>query len=321
MKLENINRLDEALELNREYLIIEGILSDLIATGITKFQTWATGHGKVVEQLGMLNYVNAAKELDISLLDDSPEAEKWWKSAVDVINKKHGGKATPKERLGLITKVKAKISPMINRDLEDTEARMAELYAKRTGNSGADTDRLFASLFGDAAPAPKSRKRRKTRREYAMESIGQHIATALDMLDPKKRVHKGVQLIRASNNARIATAAISMLSHDIDVINVDRKLKSSNKNQTTRKTKEKKPLQFKRVYELAMFINKCMVESSKSDKDEKYWTRKVRDYAKKLGIRLKIENLPRRPYPEDFEQFKQKYAPKPVLKPGEKVRP
>jgi hypothetical protein len=317
MKLENINRLDEALELNREYLIIEGILSDLVATGITKFQTWVAGHDKVVEQLGMLNYVNAAKELDVSLLDDSPEAEKWWKSAADAINKKHGGKATPRERAELIVKARAKIGPMINRDLEDTEARMAELYAKRTGNNEADTDKLFAQLFSGASPRP--RKRRKTRREYAMEGIGQHISTALDMLDPKKRVHKGVQLIRASNNARIATTAISMLSHNIDVINVDRKLRSSNKNQATKTVKEKKPLQFKRVYELAMFINKCMAESSKSNKDEKYWARKVRDYAKKLGIRLKIENLPRRPYPEDFEEFKQKYAPKPVLKPGEKV--
>ncbi|MFA5767819.1 MAG: hypothetical protein WC919_07925, partial [Candidatus Paceibacterota bacterium] len=118
MKSENINRLDEALELDRQYLIIEGLLSDLIATSVSKIQTYIAARDKVVEQLGLRNYINAARDLEVSLLDDSPAADEWWQAAATAVDKKHGGKSTPRERAALIAKIKAKVKPLINRDME-----------------------------------------------------------------------------------------------------------------------------------------------------------------------------------------------------------
>jgi hypothetical protein len=319
MKLVNINRLDEALLLNRQYPIIEGLLSDLIANGISKFQTYIAGHNKVVEQLGLLNYIKAAKELNTSLLDDSSEADDWWQSAISAIDKKHGGRATKKERAMLIAKAKAKIGPIINRDLENTKDRLAALYAQRTGNT--DVDKLFEILFNKAGSTPTPRRRSnyayESRDTYTcVEGIGQTISNALDMLDPKKRVYKGAELIRSGNNGRIATIAISILSQQLDAINTNRKQKTTNKKPPIPST----PLTKK--YDMAMFINRCMRDASKQanqDKDEGYWIRRIRAKAKRMGMNIDLRRLPAKPYPKDFDEFREQYGPKPVLKPGQRA--
>ena len=310
MKAENINRLDESLELDRQYLIIEGLLSDLIATGVSKIQTYIAARDKVVEQLGLKNYVNAARDLEVSLLDDSPIADDWWKSVAAIVDKKHGGKATPKERAALITRIKAKVEPLINRDMENTEDRLAAYYAQKTGQDEARVEQLFDILFGGR----QSKSRKHHRHAYA-EDIWDKIATGLDMLDPKKRVMRGAQMIRANNNARIATIAISVLSQQLDTINVDRKLKQANKQPPIPSTA------LTRKYEMAMFINKCMADASKGankDKSPAYWVRKIRNKAKRMGMGIKINKMPTRPYPKDFDEFRRQYG-KPVLKPGQRV--
>ncbi|MCK9557564.1 MAG: hypothetical protein M0R50_05935 [Candidatus Cloacimonetes bacterium] len=314
MKLENISKLDEDIEVGIQYLVIENLLSDLIATGIAKFQTYAAARDKVAEKLNLSNYIAFAKDMDSSLLDDTPEADKWWKSAVNAINKKHGGLATAQERMELISKVKNKISPSVNRDLENTETRLANFYAQKTGND--NTNQLFDILFGNA---PKTKKKR--RHAYAegvqTEDLVGSISNALDMLDPKKRVLKGAALIRASHNAKIATLAISLLSLGLDTINTNRKSRKRPSQQTP---SQQTPLQKK--YEMAMFINRCMVNASKQDnegKDRKYWLGRIRDKARRMGMRINLPNLPSKPYPKDFEEFKQKYGSKPPLKPGQRV--
>jgi hypothetical protein len=310
MQLENINRLDEALELDRQYLVIEGLLSDLITTSVSKIQTYIAARDKVVEQLGLRNYIDAARDLEVSLLDDSPASEKWWQSAAAAVDKKHGGKSTPKERAVLIAKIKAKVEPLINRDMENTEDRLAAYYAQRTGQDSERVERLFDILFGDKAPRP-----RKRRRPAYAEDIWDKISTGLDMLDPKKRVMRGAQMIRANNNARIATIAISVLSQQLDTINVDRKIQASNKKPPVPST----PLT--RKYEMAMFINKCMIDASKQankDKSPGYWVQKIRNKAKRMGMNITINKMPTQPYPKNFEDFRQQYG-KPVLKPGHKV--
>jgi len=309
MKLENINRLDEVLELDRQYLVIEGLLSDLIATGVSKIQTYIAARDRVVEQLGLRNYIDAAKDLEVSLLDDSPAADKWWQSAAAAVDKKHGGRSTPRERAALIAKIKAKVEPMINRDMENTEERLATYYAQRTGQDAERVERLFNILFGDA-PGPRNR-----RHSAYSEDIWDKISTGLDMLDPKKRVMRGAQMIRANNNARIATIAISVLSQQLDTINVDRKQQDANKKPPLPSTA------LTRKYEMAMFINKCMVDASKQankDKSPGYWVQKIRNKAKRMGMNIAINRMPTRPYPKDFEDFRRQYG-KPVLKPGQKV--
>jgi hypothetical protein len=311
MKSENINRLDEALELDRQYLIIEGLLSDLIATSVSKIQTYIAARDKVVEQLGLRNYINAARDLEVSLLDDSPAADEWWQAAATAVDKKHGGKSTPRERAALIAKIKAKVKPLINRDMEDTEERLAAYYAQRTGQDEKKVERLFDILFGDRAPKPRRR-----RRDYAYaEDVWDKVSASLDMLDPKKRVMRGAQMIRANNNARIATIAISILSQQLDTINVDRKLKTANKKPPIPST------QLTQKYEIAMFINKCMRDASKlanKDKDPGYWVQKIRNKAKRMGLKIQFNRMPLKPYPTNFEEFRQQYG-KPVLKPGHKV--
>jgi hypothetical protein len=311
MKLENINRLDESLELDRQYLIIEGLLSDLIATSVSKIQTYIAARDKVVQQLGLKNYINAARDLEVSLLDDSPEADEWWQSAAAAVDKKHGNKTTPRERAAIVAKIKAKVTPMINRDTEDLEDRLAAYYAQRTGQDNQKVERLFNILFGSEAPKPKKRRRTHA---YS-EDIFDKISVGLDMLDPKKRVMRGAQMIRANNNARIATIAISILSQQIDTISVDRKLRDSNKQPPIPST----PLTQK--YEIAMFINKCMRDASKlanKDKTPGYWVQKIRNKAKRMGLKIQFNKMPSRPYPTDFDEFKRQYG-KPVLKPGQKV--
>jgi hypothetical protein len=311
MKLENINRLDEALELDRQYLIIEGLLSDLIATGVSKIQTYIAARDKVVEQLGLRNYIDTARDLEVSLLDDSPAAKKWWQAAAAAVDKKHGGKSTPRERAALIAKIKAKIEPLINRDMENTEDRLAAYYAQRTGQDEERVERLFDILFGDRAPKP-----RKRRHPAYAEDIWDKISTGLDMLDPKKRVMRGAQMIRANNNARIATIAISVLSQQIDAISTGRRLKDSNKQPPPIPST---PLVQK--YKIAMFINRCMRDASKSankNKSPGYWVQKIRDKAKRMGLKIQFNRMPSKPYPTDFDEFRQQYG-KPVLKPGQKV--
>jgi hypothetical protein len=314
MKLENINRLDESLELGRQYLIIEGLLADLVATSVSKIQTYIAARDKVVQQLGLKNYVDAARDLEVSLLDNSSEADKWWQAAAAAVDKKHGGKSTPKERAAIIAKIKAKVEPIINRDMENTEDRLATYYAKKTGQDSRRVERLFDILFGDSAPKPK--RQRRSRRDYAYsEDIWDKVSSGLDMLDPKKRVLRGAQMIRANNNARVATVAISILSQQFDKINVGRKLNDIGKKPP--------PIPLTQKYEMAMFINKCMLDASKhanKDKDPGYWVHKIRNKAKRMGMKITINQLPTQPYPKDFEEFKRQYG-KPVLKPGQKVQP
>jgi hypothetical protein len=324
MRLEDISRLDEALELDKQYLVIESLLADIIDATKTKFQTYIDGHNKVVEKLGLLHYVKTARQLNVSLLDDSPEANDWWESAVNIINRKHGGKATKKERAELITKARAKIGPMINRDLENTQNKLADLYARRTGNSSANVDRMFEILFGtsESEKAPKPRRRRKSHyyeSKVYEEGWGQTISTAIDMLDPKKRIYKGAEIVRSSNNERIATIAISLLSRQLDTINVDRKLKMANR------AAKKPPIPatpLTNKYKMAMFINKCMLDASKGinkDKGQEYWMNKIQSKAKRMGVRIRMNHLPAKPYPRDFDEFRQQYGPKPALRPGQRA--
>ena len=302
MKLENINRLNEAMELSRQNAIIEGILSDFVASKVSQFQTWVAGHDKEVEHLGLSGFIKAAKNLDVSLLDDLPEADEWWQSVAIAIDKRQGGQATKRQRAAIIAKAKAKIDLVINRDLEDTRSRLEELISTRGSN--ANVDKLFSILFGGRA-----KPRKKARRAYAEsrinEGFGQTISNALDMLDPQKRLKLGSALIRSSNNARIASIAIPLIANKLDVLRVGR----------TFKTVKKPPVPstpLTRKYEMAMFINKCMADSSKGkykDKDEEYWLERIRAKAKRMGMKIDIPKLPTQPYPKDFAEFRQKYNP------------
>ena len=305
MKLQNLNRLDEALELNRQRLVVEGLLDDFVTAGIATAQRWMSSHQDDVKQLGFGSYVKSAKNIGTSLLDDSPEADEWWQGVITAIDRKLGSRTSKKQRLELIAKVKAKIDPVINRDLENVKEKLMQSSAG--GHSAAR--KLLDTLFDDEkAPAPK--RQRKTRRQYAEESVcreglGDLISNALDMLDPKKRVIKGASLIRASNNARIAAIAISMLSQHLDSANVARRLKAANRKPPVPKT----PLT--RKYEMAMFINKCMLDASKAvnkDKPQEFWVRRIKDKAKRIGMTIKFDRLPSKPYPKDFDEFRQKFG-------------
>ena len=295
MKLENMNRLDEALGLSRQNAIIEGILSDFVASKVSQFQSWVSGHNKEVEQLGLSGFIKAAKDLDVSLLDDRPEADEWWKSLVTMIDKKQGGHATWRQRAEIVANAKAKIDLVINRDLEDARDRLEQLVSARDSN--ADVDKLFDTLFGGRTP----KSGRKTRREYATEGkinegLGRTISNALDMLDPKKRIRLGSAMIRSSNNARIAAIAIPMIAKKLDMLNVGKRF--------TKRKPTKKPLEQAR-YEIATFINNCMTNSSQAKhkgKSQAYWLGRIRAKAKQLGYRIDMEQLPTQPL--DLEKYK-----------------
>jgi hypothetical protein len=293
MKLANINRLDEALLLGREELACEGILSDLIGSKVSQFQSWVSGHDKEVERLGLSDFIKAAKALDVSLIDDSPTSDEWWFSLINAISKKYGGYITPKQRAEIIDKARTKADLIVNRDLEDIKSRFETLTKHKRRN--AEVDAIFNRLFS-----------RKPNRRYTesriQESLGQSIASALDMLDPQKRIKRGTAMIRASNNARIAAMAIPYVAKQFH---------------EKRRFRDKKPkipsTPLTRKYEMAMYINKCMVDSSKTkyrDKPEKYWLQRINAKARRMGMRIDIPHLPTKPYPIDFGEFKRKYGPK-----------
>jgi hypothetical protein len=295
MKLANINRLDDILSLGREELVCEGIISDLIGSKVSQFQSWVSGHDKEVERLGLSDFIKAAKTLDVSLIDDSPESNEWWLSLINAIAKKYGGYITPKQRAEIIDKARTKADLIVNKDLEDVKSRFAALTKHNRRN--AEVDEIFNRLFGI--------KRKPNRRHYTegkiQESLGQSIASALDMFDPKKRIKRGAAMIRASNNARIAAMVIPYVA------------KQFHEKRRFRTKKPKIPsTPLTRKYEMAMYINKCMVDSSKTkyrDKPEKYWLQRINAKAKRMGMRIDIPHLPTKPYPTDFNEFKRKYGP------------
>lgn len=342
MKLQDINRLDEAIALHRANQIVEGILSDIVASGVTSMQTWLKGHGKTVEQLGLQGLVAAARKLNVSLLDDSEEANAWWKSAFDAFQAKHGYKITKGDRLKLITSIKAKIEPEVNRDLEDVKKRLEDVAAQRSkqGKSSFDVSKLYKAVFGDEEePAPR---RRRSRRELAdveegkvikgvyVEGLADTISNALDVLDPNKRAMKGAALIRASNNAKIAAAAINILARELPGLHAKRAGADSKRQErkgaaeaaerAELKTKETFDLKFKVAKALNSWIKKFYeYKDAHARHDPEYdpkehseqWLISVHDYIEKeFGVNIHLKKVPSNYYPTNKRAFRKQYAPK-----------
>lgn len=304
MKLSAINTIN-TININ------ESVLSDLIARQLAKLQMVVSGHKATVDKLGFGNFVKAAKELDTSLLDDTPESIKWWKSVAAALNNKYGGNAKRKECDELIAAIKKEISPYINRDIENNEKHAEAEYKRKTGN---DDEELLNAIYGQRAP--HKRKPRKVRTEgYVNENIGQTISHAIDMLDPQKRIQLGAKWMRASNNARIATMAISMIAQKIDAINVNSRLKAMQKQRSTPITKpSQKPIAnnnkiIQQKFTIAQFINKCLILSKTKkyrNKPNEFWLDRIISFAYKEGIQLNKNKLrlPSKPYPDNFAAFK-----------------
>jgi hypothetical protein len=332
MKLNSINRLDEALALHRAYLVTEGLVSDLIGSKISQFSSWVQGHSKVVKSLGFENLVAAAKKLDCSLLDDSPEAAKWWKALMIKFAEEHG-EINSRIRKKLVDSVKQKIEPQINREMEDVQKRLEDMAAKRAaaGKSKEELAEWMRSAMFDGwgttheprrKRGDRSRRSRRDHEDDAYESkinygnmyaenLGSTIAGALDMMNPNQRVNKGASIVRASNNAKIATLAITMIAKEI------RNIKPISKDESQKRAgaaaKSAGTRKITTQFNIAQEINKY-IEKYKGD-DKKFLgairnDKKLMARAKKVG--MNIEELKHAPglFPDDIKKFKELFGDK-----------
>ena len=322
MKLEYLNRLDEVVAINEDF-IIEGLFNDIVTACLTRSTRWLTGKDEIVKHLGLTNFVNTAKEITgSSLLDETPETDKWWHSLIAAIDKLFGSRTSKKRRIELVAKVKEKIAPSINKDREVISNKLPD---------NRETAKIMDILFGNSEKPKSKRRRPHFESKIYEEGLGNLVGNALDMLDPKKRLQKGVALVRASNNARIAAMAIDLISRQLESDSVGRKLRTIGKKPRAKKiekaTDAKVVDKIDRLYEFAKIINQAMRIASKQenrDKNEKYWLGVVNSEAKKRNLGMRpLTKLPQKPYPEDFEEF-EKIVPnkyKPPLRRGEKVKP
>jgi len=327
MKLCDINRLDEALALHRTHQLEEGMISDLVAAGVSRMQIWLKGHGKAAEELGLQNYIYAAKKLDVSLLDDNPEANEWWAALFNAFQQKHGYKTSKGDRENLIAKIKTKLEPEVNRDLEDIKKRLEELAKQQSdrGKSTSEIAKLFKAIFGDEEEKPPPRRRRgRSRRDLVgeveegkivnslyIEGLADSISNALDVFDPKKRTMKGAALIRSSNNAKIAAAAITMLVPELRRLHAE-KTGRTDKSRRSREAKKARELQAKREeeslrlkFEIAQYINNILDENGPLNGFQLRVLRK--SIRNKFNVDIDLKHSPGR-YPDDFEDFKNKYG-------------
>ena len=123
MKLSNIHAdINDDLELS--VVVTEGILDDLMHSGLTKLQSWLAGVGSKLPPK-VQKVVDQAKTLKVSLVSDERAAVEWWNELFDAfgIGNEH--------RKKLHEKLVANIKPRIDLTQEDSESRLQDAEGER----------------------------------------------------------------------------------------------------------------------------------------------------------------------------------------------
>jgi hypothetical protein len=180
----------------------EGLLGDLKQAGVIQFQTWLTkGKAKIRERPELGKAIQDAKKLETSLLDVEDKAvQLWWKNLFDMLG------VPSKARKKLQVSVLKAIAPKIDRSGEDFESHLEKPSSSRSRSD------IVQNL----------RKRRNRRDlEAEVESISRDkpltedfrdiLSQLIDMANPRKKAIATANLIRQSNNMRIAALAVDNL--------------------------------------------------------------------------------------------------------------
>ena len=150
MKLQIIHSDVNKDDLQLSIVVTEGVLDDLLSTGVTKIQSWlASRDAKFPPKVKAV--VEKAKTIKNSLLDDEEEDVKtWW---VELFNALGITKDSIDEAIidELYDKVKADIEPRIDRSGENTEERLKEAEAEKADRKakGGFGKRMVKHLVGN----------------------------------------------------------------------------------------------------------------------------------------------------------------------------
>ena len=123
MKLSSIHtdRVDDA-ELS--VVVTEGILNDLMSSGMTKLQAWLANRGSGLPP-NVRKLVEKAKAVKASLLSEEDEAREWWTALFAAFGLKE------EQYSEVYKKVISQIKPRIDLSQEDSESRLKSAETER----------------------------------------------------------------------------------------------------------------------------------------------------------------------------------------------
>jgi hypothetical protein len=181
--------------------LFEGLLGDLTKAGVTQFQAWLTkSKGKIRKNPELEKAIQDAKKLEMSLLDTEDKAvQLWWKNLFNMLGVP--GKARKKLQISVLKE----IEPKIDRSGEDFESHLEKSSSNRSRS--------------DVAQRLRSRRNRRDL-EAEIESISRGpltedfrdiLSNLIDMTNPRTKAIATANLIRQSNNMRIAALAVDNL--------------------------------------------------------------------------------------------------------------
>lgn len=181
--------------------LAEGLLGDLKQAGVIRFLAWLTkSKAKIQERPELEKAIQDAKKLEVSLFDTEDKAvQLWWKNLFNMLGVP--GKARKKLQVSVLKE----IEPKIDRSSEDFESHLEKSSSNRSRS--------------DVAQRLRSRRNRRDL-EAEIESISRGpltedfrdiLSNLIDMTNPRTKAIATANLIRQSNNMRIAALAVDNL--------------------------------------------------------------------------------------------------------------
>ena len=191
MKLEDLH------EQKRTIVLSEGLLGDLLRVGVSKIQASLPTNKELLDSVpGLDALLSHAQSADYSLLDMDKSAD-WWRS---LFSKFEMDIDSDDKAQAIFRDVTDRLESRIDRSLEDPERRMEQQREKEEQRRARK-----------AAREEEGERRRGSRRRRLGEDATDFLGNILDMLSPAGRAKAGARMARASNNARIAVAAMNAI--------------------------------------------------------------------------------------------------------------
>lgn len=180
----------------------EGLLGDLKQAGVVRFQAWlAKSKAKIKERPELEKAIQDAKKLQASLLDTEDKAvQLWWRNLFNMLGVP--GKARKKLQISILRA----IEPKIDRSGEDFESHLEKPSSNRSRSDIVQQLRRRRSRrdLGEQAESI-------IHDEPLTEDFRDILSNLIDMANPRKKAIATANLIRQSNNMRIAALAVDNL--------------------------------------------------------------------------------------------------------------